>query len=108
MGLNPRFLDTTMKLELPGRVTVDDSLCVRGKISFMTPPLSSFTASFSRSGRFLLLRWRQQSPLPLKFVNLSELKGCHPNPLPPLRDPDQGRKDQLLNNSSRSQWGQIP
>ena len=68
---------------------------MKDKISTMTSPVSSLSNSLPGSRGFLLLHGRQQSQLSPKFVNLCQFKRCHPNPLPPLRDADQGGKDQL-------------
>jgi len=61
----------------------------------MNTPLSSLSNSLPGLRRIFLLYGRQQSQLSPKFVNLGQFKRGYPNPLPPLRDPDQGGKDQL-------------
>jgi len=61
----------------------------------MTTPLSRLSNSLPGSEGFVFFLGRQQSKLLPKFVNLGQFKRCHPDSLPSLRDPDQGRKDQF-------------
>ena len=68
---------------------------MKDKISTMITPLSSLSSSLLGLKGFFLLHGRYQSQLSPKFVNLGQFKRCHPDALPPLRDPNQGRKDQL-------------
>ncbi len=89
------FDETTQKNGSPGCATINDLHWMKGKISTMVNPLSSLSLSFSRSRGFLFHLRRQQSQFPPKFIDLAQFKRCHANPLPFLRDPDQGRKDQL-------------
>lgn len=75
--------------------TINDLLGMKGEISTMTTPLSSLSIFFVQLGGFLFSLERQQFQFRPKFVNLGQFKRCHPDPLPPLRDPNQGGKDQL-------------
>lgn len=90
-----RFGKESSKFESPECAAINDLLWRKDKISTMPTPLSSLSNSLLGPNGFLLLHGRQGSRLPPKFVNQGHFKWCHPNPLPPLRNPDQGRKDQL-------------
>jgi hypothetical protein len=74
MELLSIFSGSSVEFESSGCATISDLLWMKDKISPMATPLSSLSNSFLGSRGFLVHHGRQQSQIPPKLVDLSQLQ----------------------------------
>ncbi len=85
------FSQSIVEFELPGCATMNDLTSSKGDVSLTESSLGCPSMPFFNSRR----RRRQQPQFPPKSIDLRQFETPHPNPLPSLRDSNQGRKNQL-------------